>query len=72
MYEMTEEMKSGEGDIIPGKLVVRRGKEFTVTMTFDREINKDKDKVRLVLQTGNSLEINIKTIIFYIIKTIVF
>ena len=50
MYEITEDVKS-ENDDVPGKLVVRRGQEFTITMVFDRVIEKE-DKLRLVLQTG--------------------
>ncbi|KAK2155991.1 hypothetical protein LSH36_224g02007 [Paralvinella palmiformis] len=52
MYQMTDESKDVNGDIVPAQLVVRRGKEFTMTLTFDREFGSD-DQIRLVLQLGD-------------------
>ena len=49
--ENREEHKTAEYEI--DQLILRRGQKFDVTVTFNRDYNPERDKIRMQFVTGN-------------------
>ncbi|XP_064599102.1 hemocyte protein-glutamine gamma-glutamyltransferase-like [Liolophura sinensis] len=53
-YDKTQDRVSDDGEKENGELVIRRGKEFLITLNMDRPYNKEKDDLRLVFRIGDT------------------
>ncbi|XP_067652851.1 annulin-like isoform X2 [Haliotis asinina] len=58
MYACTSERKGKDGAIKPAELVIRRGQEFTLTVTFDRPYDVKKNDIRLTFNLGDDYKPN--------------